>query len=92
MIRKQLYLEEAQDQALKARAKELGVSEAEFVRRALDAALYPSGGASSARHQALDQLLKNARQRSQTHPFPESYTFDREELYEEREKRWLSRS
>ena len=39
MIRKQLYIEEAQDKALKRRAKELGVTEAEVVRRALDEAL-----------------------------------------------------
>ena len=39
MVRKQFYLAEAQDKALKRRAKALGVSEAEVVRRALDDAL-----------------------------------------------------
>lgn len=92
MIRKQLYLGEAQDQALKARSRKLGISEAEFVRRALDAALFPSGGASSARQRALEQLLSTARALSQTHHFPDIYRFDREELYEEREDRWLRRS
>jgi hypothetical protein len=40
MIRKQLYIEARQDQALKDRAKALGISEAELMRRALDAVLY----------------------------------------------------
>lgn len=36
MVRKQLYIEEQQEQALKSRARELGVTEAEIVRDALD--------------------------------------------------------
>jgi hypothetical protein len=39
MVRKQLHIEERQDKALKRRAKKLGISEAEVVRAALDAAL-----------------------------------------------------
>jgi len=36
MVRKQLYISEEHERALKARARELGVSEAESVRRMLD--------------------------------------------------------
>lgn len=36
MIRKQLYISEAHERALKKRARELGISEAELVRRLLD--------------------------------------------------------
>ncbi|MDF1521547.1 MAG: hypothetical protein P1P87_01850 [Trueperaceae bacterium] len=39
MIRKQVYLTEHQEHALKRRAAETGLSEAELVRRALDAIL-----------------------------------------------------
>lgn len=39
MVRKQLYLEEGQERAIQRRAKALGISEAEVVRAALDAAL-----------------------------------------------------
>ncbi len=39
MVRKQLYLTEAQDASLKRKAEEMGISEAEIVRRALDEAL-----------------------------------------------------
>lgn len=93
MIRKQLYLEETQDQALKQRARELGISEAELVRRALDAALYPKDNTHLAtpRRAALTQLLANAKRLSAAHTFPEHYHFDRDELYDEREGRWLNR-
>ena len=93
MICKQLYLEETQDQALKQRARELGISEAELVRRALDAALYPKDNAHLAplRRAALTRLLANAKRLSEAHAFPESYRFDRDELHNEREDRWLNR-
>jgi hypothetical protein len=40
MVRKQLYIDDAQERQLKARAQELGVSEAEIVRRLLDRGLF----------------------------------------------------
>lgn len=93
MIRKQLYLEEAQDQALKQRAKELRISETELVRRALDTALRPTQATqlSAPRRAALGRLLDNAKHLSATHSFPEHYSFDREALYYKREDRWLNR-
>ena len=36
MVRKQIYIEPRQEQLLKRRAKELEISEAELVRRAID--------------------------------------------------------
>jgi len=39
MIRKQLYISEEHERALKARARELGISEAELVRLMLDGLL-----------------------------------------------------
>ncbi len=39
MVRKQLYIDDRHERDLKRRASELGVSEAELVRRALDLAL-----------------------------------------------------
>lgn len=38
MVRKQIYLEKRQDERLKARARELGISEAELIRRCIDLA------------------------------------------------------
>jgi hypothetical protein len=37
MVRKQIYITGDQDEALKNRAEQLGVTEAEVIRRALDA-------------------------------------------------------
>ena len=39
MVRKQVYLEAGQERVLKARAKQLGVTEAEIIRRSLDRGL-----------------------------------------------------
>jgi hypothetical protein len=39
MIRKQVYIEASQDRRLKSRARELGVTEAELIRRGLDQSL-----------------------------------------------------
>lgn len=85
MIRKQLYIEPHQEEALKRRSRELGVSEAELVRRALDAAL--AGDPVTLRHpgraQAAERLLAALDRIARTGAVaPEAY--DREGLYAER--------
>lgn len=82
MVRKQLYLTEAQDVALKNRADALGVSEAELVRRALDAAL---GGRVAAvsmpgREEAIARLRVTWPSRTSRLDAP----FSRDELYDQR--------
>jgi hypothetical protein len=89
MIRKQLYISEAQNEALKRRARALGVSEAELARRALDDLLdetSPSG--TPRRHEALDRLMKTTRRLSDDHRLPSDYRFSRDELYADRASRW----
>jgi hypothetical protein len=44
VIRKQLYISDEHERALKARARELGISEAELVRRMLDGLLLDGEG------------------------------------------------
>ena len=44
VVRKQLYISDEHERALKARARELGVSEAELVRRMLDGLLLDGEG------------------------------------------------
>lgn len=85
VIRKQLYIEPRQDDALKRRSRELGVSEAELVRRALDSAL--AGDAFSLRQrgqwEAAERLLATMERIARTGAVePEAY--DREAVYEER--------
>ena len=88
MVRKQLYISEEHERALKARARELGVSEAELVRRMLDGLLLEGEGgrglARSGAAEALEGFLQEADRLSEAHRFPEGYRFDRDELYEDR--------
>ncbi|RMF71524.1 MAG: DNA-binding protein [Alphaproteobacteria bacterium] len=86
MIRKQLYITEQQEHALKRRAKTLGVSEAEFIRRALDAMLRDQPREPLPRRDALHGLLDHTRRLAETHRTPAGYRFDREALYAEREE------
>lgn len=86
MVRKQLYISEEHERALKARAGEMGVSEAELVRRLLDRLLLDDGAGGAlpfGRAEAALDFLKDADRISSSHGFPEGYRFDREELYEE---------
>ncbi len=86
MVRKQLYISEEHERALKARARELGVSEAELVRRMLDGLLLEGGGrlAGPGAAEALEGFLEDADRLAESHGFPEGYRFDREDLYEDR--------
>ncbi len=88
MVRKQLYISDEHERALKARARELGVSEAELVRRLLDGLLLgEEGGSGLARAgaaEALESFLEEADRLATSHGFPGGYRFDREELYEDR--------
>ena len=92
MVRKQLYLEEAQDKALKRRAKELGVSEAEVVRQALDTAFKNKTVAPEVKRKKaiLQAFFEEADELAKTHSLPEGYRFDRQALYEEDKRftRW----
>jgi hypothetical protein len=90
MTRKQLYIEEGQDRALKARAQELGVSEAELVRRALDDALRPKAQVRGGQEaKVLGELFAEAELIAKTHSFG-AYRFDRQTLHDEdeRQRRW----
>ncbi|MGH3088187.1 MAG: hypothetical protein ACRDSJ_12815 [Rubrobacteraceae bacterium] len=84
MIRKQLYISEDHDRALKLKAREMGISEAELVRRLLDEGLMKEDGARlPGRVKAGLEFLKGMERISREHSFPEDYKFDREEIHEE---------
>lgn len=84
MIRKQLYITEGQDEALKDQARTLGISEAELARRALSAYLSEHAPTGTRRPEALEKLLNRTRSLAETHRLPSGYEFDRDELYDER--------
>jgi hypothetical protein len=89
MVRKQLYITREQERALKERAGEEGVTEAEIVREALDRHLRRESGPVIPEHRrrAVDELLAMTEEVARHHRFPKGYRFDRLELYAERENR-----
>jgi len=90
VIRKQLYIAERQERALKRKAKALGISEAELVRRALDGVLDDAKRPRPRRLEALERFLECARAvAARGHRLPRRIR--REELYEEREGRLMRR-
>jgi hypothetical protein len=88
MVRKQLYISDEHELALKARAKELGVSEAALIRRMLDGLLLDGEGGSGlagvGAAEALEGFLEEADRLAEFHRFPAGYAFSRDELYEDR--------
>ena len=88
MVRKQLYISDEHERALKARARELGVSEAELVRRMLDGLLLGREGgrgvAGADAAEALEGFLGEADRLAQSHRFYRGHVFDRNDLYEDR--------
>jgi hypothetical protein len=88
VIRKQLYIRDEHERALKARARELRLSEAELVRRTLNGLLLDEEGgrglAGAGAGDALEDFLEEADRLAHSHRFPEGYVFYRDELYEDR--------
>lgn len=83
MVRKQLYIDERHERDLKRRASELGVSEAELVRRALDAA-FATGATARPLHPERAEAARRLRERWRA---PSSHLigrFERDGLYAER--------
>lgn len=89
MVRKQLYISEAQDAALKDRARSSGMSEAEVVRRALDAELLDRSSEEARRWVPgrTADVAKLIALWSDTGTVVAG-RFDREELYAERVERF----
>jgi hypothetical protein len=83
VIRKQLYISDEHERALKARARKLGVSEAALVRRMLDGPV-GSGLAGTGSAEALEVFLEEADRLAKFHSFPEGYVFSRDKIYKDR--------
>ena len=83
-----MYISDEHERTLKTRARDLGVSEAELVRRMLDSLLLGrdegSGLAGAGAVEALEGYLEEADRLAETHNFPEGYQFSWDELYEDR--------
>jgi hypothetical protein len=88
MVRKQIYIRKRQDALLKRQAKLRGVSEAEFLRQALDQALSPK---SMLRFQPEPEAFAKFEKfiaQNRKGVTGERYRWKREDAYEERMRRF----
>lgn len=89
MIRKQIYIEPRQEDMLKRRAKELGISEAELIRRCLDQV---DCDADRARRIAAWEEEKKYIRENRMMDVPQTgRTWTREQIYEEMEEERFGR-
>jgi len=90
MVRKQIYIHKRQNALLKRLSQARGLSEAEIIRQAIDHEI--SGGAAQTPAPsltAMDEFIELALQRRSLGIQGEPQRWNREEIYEERESRWI---
>ncbi|OGO81475.1 MAG: hypothetical protein A3K41_01860 [Chloroflexi bacterium RIFOXYD12_FULL_57_15] len=89
MIRKQIYIQKSQEERLKKVAETRGVSEAEIIRRALDVELKRVGFRLAYDNEAWQRLYNAILEMDKLPPVPQKKRdWKREDLYEERMKRY----
>jgi hypothetical protein len=90
MVRKQLYFPPHLDQAVKRRAAQQGISEAELVRRAIEQALHDAPRDATLGNpralQALERLKTRAVQTRTRVNVPGDWHFDRDETHDRPQK------
>ena len=90
MVRKQIYINRRQEALLKRLARLRGMSEAELIRRAIDReAEQAQPFAAQYDHSAWEEILQLVEARKQLGITGASYRWNRDEIYSERESRWL---
>ncbi|MCQ3936859.1 MAG: hypothetical protein DPW18_07400 [Chloroflexi bacterium] len=93
MVRKQIYIQKDQEARLKRVAEARGVSEAEIIRRALENELKRAGYRLAYDSEAMKRLYQAMLDQDKKPPVPRSKrNWTREELYEDRMKRYDRRS
>jgi len=90
MIRKQIYIQKRQDALLKRLSQARGLSEAEIIRQAIEREV-AGGPAQPALSDlsAMDDFARLALLKRSQGIKAEPYHWNREEIYDERESRWL---
>jgi hypothetical protein len=87
MVRKQVYIQPEQDRLLKRRAKELGVTESDLIRRGIDQVDRANAGLPFDRA-AWEEELTFIRERARIQELGRTRAWTREELYQERFERF----
>lgn len=87
MVRKQIYIEPRQEETLKRKAREMGITEAELIRRAIDQVgdVYPLVRPNL---QAWEEEKEYIREHRRMDVAQTGRTWTRDELYEERLERF----
>lgn len=92
LVRKQFHIDEKQDRALKKRAKQLGISETEIVRRAIALVLLRGTDLPPPdQDEAANALIESMSLAARKHKLPRSFQFDRGSLHDERTDELLRR-
>ena len=81
MVRKQVYIEPRHERLLKTRAKQLGVTEAELIRRSLEQTL-TAPGVVRRDPEAWESFMQSVRRRMRLRVRPSRRTWTRDELYD----------
>ena len=89
MVRKQIYIQKRQDILIKRLSQARGVSEAELIRQAIERELSGSAQPVSGSVSAVDDFARLALSKRAQSTQSEPYHWNREEIYAERENRWL---
>jgi len=90
MVRKQIYIHKGQNALLKRLSQARGVSEAEIIRQAIDHEI--SGGAirsTAGDRTAWEEFEAFLMARRETGVTGEPLRWNRQEIYAERESRWI---
>jgi hypothetical protein len=88
MIRKQLYIEPWQDELLKKRSRELGVTEAELIRRGIAQVLSDVDEREQRRQEAWNDIMAFIEKLKKIDAPQKHRDWTREEIYEERLSRY----
>jgi hypothetical protein len=88
MIRKQLYIEPWQDQLLKKRSQELGVTEAELMRQGIAQVLSGVDEREQRRQEAWNDIMAFIEKLKKIDAPQKGRDWTREEIYEERLSRY----
>lgn len=90
MVRKQIYIHKRHEVLLKRLAQARGVSEAEIIRQAIEhEATGTPNQATAADHSAWQELIAFLEARRVKAQGGKPYRWNREEIYAERESRWI---
>ena len=90
MVRKQIYIHKRQEALLKRLSQARGVSEAEIIRQAIEREVAGVPAQPLADDQAAwQELLTFLESRTAQGGSGQPYRWNREEIYTERENRWL---